>query len=261
MSNEITNYDEAFARMAEQYASSETTGGDFLSTQGGVLSFQGDPLPGNQMAVIILDAVRERTYYTEKFDPSREDNPPPKCYAFGRAESDEEMAPHPSMQAGPHYFEPQSDVCATCAHNEWGSADTGRGKACSERRRMALLPAGYYAPKRGTKDFDLHLFTEAEHYEGADIAYLKLPVMSVKDWARYVTHLASSHRRPPLAVISRIYVEPDAKSQFRVKFEMIDQVPSDLYQVIIARHEDAKGQIIFGYPPPTGEIRSGRVRR
>ena len=42
---------------------------------------------------------------------------------------------------------------------------------------------------------------------------------------------------------------------------MIDQVPSELYQTIIARHEEAKGQIIFGYPPPTGEIRSGRVRR
>ena len=260
MSNEVTKFDEAFAAMAQQYAGTERGGGDFLSTKGGVLTFDGEALPGNQMCVIMLDIVRERTYYTTKYSSDSEQNLPPVCYAFGR--TDDEMAPHESMQADLDYFTPQNDVCQTCAHNEWGSADTGRGKACSERRRMAILPAGYYTPKKGSRDFDLHMFDEADHYKTADIAFLKLPVTSVKDYARYVTQLSASHRRPPLGVITRVYLEPDAKTQFRVKFEMLELLPDDLFATIMERHEEAKASIVFGYSPPSGEAKAeSKVRR
>ena len=252
--NAVATYDERFAAMAAQYAGAERVTGSFLSTKGGVLTFQDEPLPGNQMLVIILDIVRERTFYAEKYEAGLEHNRPPVCYAFSRMdEPEDEMAPHPSMQADLSYFVPQNDICKTCPNNEWGSADTGRGKACSERRRMALLPAGYFAPKRGSRDFDMHVFDDPNHFETSDIAYLKLPVTSVKDWARYVTTLASTNRRPPQGVITRVYLEPDPKSQFRVKFEMIEELPVELYEVIMARHEEATGNIIFGYAPPSAE--------
>jgi hypothetical protein len=118
---------------------------------------------------------------------------------------------------------------------------------------MALLPAGYYSPKKGSRDFDLSLFDDPEHFKTADIAYLKLNVMSVKDWARYVTTLASQYRRPPMGVISRVYLEPDPKSQFRVKFEMIEELPVEMYDTIMERYEEAQREIIFGYAPPSGE--------
>lgn len=262
----VASYDERFAAMAQQYAGGERVVGSFLSTKGGVLTFQDEPLPGNQMVVVILDIVRERTFYDSKYDASSEHNRPPVCYAFSRMDEDEnEMAPHPSMQADLTYFVPQNDLCKTCPNNEWGSADTGRGKACSERRRLALLPAGYYEAKRGSRDFDLHLINDAEHFESADIAYLKLPVTSVKDWARYVTTLASQYRRPPLGVITRVYLEPDPKSQFRVKFEMLEELPVEMYDTIMARYEEAQAGIIFGYAPPSGEAeapaRTRGVRR
>lgn len=257
---EVTKYDEAFAQMANQYAGTERAGGSFLSTKGGVLTFDDEALPGNQMCVIMLDVVRERTYYTSKYSPDAEQNLPPVCYAFGR--TDEEMAPHESMQTDLDYFIPQNDECMGCPHNEWGSADTGRGKACSERRRMAILPAGYYVPKRGSRDFELHMFDEVDHYKTADIAFLKLPVTSVKDYARYVTQLSASHRRPPMGVITRVYLEPDPKSQFRVKFEMLEMLPDELFETIMERHEEAKASIVFGYSPPSGEAKAaGKVRR
>jgi hypothetical protein len=252
---QVTRYDERFAKMAEEYAGGERASGEFLSTKGGILTFDGEPLPGNQMLVVILDVVRERTYYTLKYEQSAEINLPPVCYAFGRTE--EEMAPHPSMQADETYFIPQNDICADCPNNEWGSADTGRGKACGERRRLALLPAGYYTPKKGSRsDFLAEIFTDNEHYESADIAYLKTPVTSVKDYARYVTQLNASLRLPPMAVITRVYLEPDAKTQFRVKFEMVEQLPDDVLDTILARHEEAKAGIIFGYAPPSAEARA-----
>jgi hypothetical protein len=248
----LTKYDEAFAKMAQDYTSGERVTGSFISTRGGVLTFGEEQLPGNQMCVIVLDYVQERTFYTEKFNADREVSLPPVCYAFKRNEDEEEMAPHPSMQSDLTYFQPQNDICRTCPNNDWGTADTGKGKACSERRRLALLPAGYYTPRRGSRDFDLHLIDDPEHYASADIAYLKLPVTSVKDWARYVTTLASTLRRPPVAVVTRIYIEPDVKTQFRVKFEIIEQLPDTMYEIIMKRHEEAKAGIIFGYPPPSG---------
>lgn len=260
----VTPWDERFAAMAEAYAGEEHVGGDFLSTRGGVLTFQDEPLPGNQMVVVILDVVTERTFYADKFDASAERNDPPICYAFGRMDGTEdldELGPHISMQSDLSYFKPQNDLCKTCPHNEWGSSDTGRGKACSERRRMALLPAGYYQPKRGSRDMELHLYDEIEHYQNADIAYLKLPVTSVKDWARYVTDLASRLRRPPMGVISRVYLEPDPKSQFRVKFDMLEELPEELYETIMQRHEEAKNGIIFPYRAPTGEREAAPARR
>lgn len=259
----VTKFDEAFAKMAAEYASGERVSGSFISTKGGVLTFGDEQMPGNQMVVVVLDAVQERTFYAEKYNADREANSPPVCYAFSRAEDEDEMGPHPSMQADLSYFKPQNDTCKGCPNNEWGSADTGRGKACAERRRLALIPAGYYTPKRGSRDLDLHMITDPEHYASADIAFLKLSVTSVKDWAKYVTTLASSLRRPPLAVVTRIYIEPDPKTQFKIHFEMIESLPDEMFDIVMKRHEEAKASIIFGYQPPSGEAteRGNGLRR
>lgn len=263
MSTEVTKYDEKFAEMAAGYTSGERVTGSFISTKGGLLTFGDEAMPGNQICCVVLDYVQERTFYAEKYNPDREAALPPICYAFKRNDDDEEMAPHPSMQADLSYFKPQNDICKTCPNNVFGTADTGRGKACSERRRLALLPAGYYTPRRGSRDFDLHFIEDPAHYESADIAYLKLPVTSVKEWAKYVTQLASSLRLPPVAVVTRIYIEPDVKHQFHIKFEMVEKLPNTMYDIIVQRHEEAKAGIIFGYPPPSAEAASsnGPIRR
>lgn len=265
MSTEVAKWDERLAALANEYADTETLSGSFISTKGGVLRFGDEEMPGNQMVVVILDVVRERTFYTEKYVAGAEHNLPPKCYAFARTpEEIDQMAPHPSMQVAPEYFIPQHEECKGCPKDQWGTAETGKGKACSERRRIAILPAGYYQPKRGSRDFELHIYDQAEHYESADIAYLKLPVMSVKEYARYATTLASAHSRPPFGVISRVWLEADPKSQFRVKFEVLELLPAQLFETIYARHEEAKREIIFGYPPPSAEAlaeRGGRSAR
>src|ERR1700761_5118895 len=148
----LVNYNEKWAQQAAQYAEQEKlVGGTFISTRGGTLSIGEEVLPGNQMVVIVLDVVNENTFYDNKFDP--DNRQPPLCYAFGR--SADEMAPHESMQVDLEYFQPQAETCSVCPHNAWGSAEKGRGKACQNRRRIALIPAGYYNPRRGSRDFDL----------------------------------------------------------------------------------------------------------
>ncbi len=247
MGNDLVAFKERFEADAAQYAEQEPLGsGTFISTRGGVLTFGEEQLPGNQLCAVVLDAVWENTYYREKWT---EENPQaPSCYAFGRKEA--EMAPHQSMQSDPEYFYPEHSQCTGCPHSVWGSADTGKGKACQNRRRLALLPAGIYKPKRGSRDFDLDLFTEPGHFQSADIAMIKLPTTSVKEWAKYVQQVAASSNRPPYGVITHLFLEPHPKHQFHVKFEMIDTIPDDLAAIIIARHEEAAANIVTPYTRP-----------
>lgn len=247
MSNEIVSYDKQWADQAVKATESERLStGTFLSTRGGQLALGEEVLPGAQCAVIILDAVYENTFYAEKFD---DQNPmPPVCYAFGRV--GDEMSPHPSMQADLNYFQPQADTCKGCKLNEWGSADKGRGKACQERRRLTLMPAGFYTPRRGSKDMDLELFDDPKHYAAADAVFLKTPVTSVEAWAKYVHQIASTVHRPPHGVVTRIFLEPHAKYQYTVNFEMIEMVPDELAQIVMQRHEAATQMQIGGYLPP-----------
>jgi hypothetical protein len=256
----LTNYSEAWAKEAERYAEQEKlVGGTFLSTRGGKLAFGDEDLPGNQVCCIILDAVFENTYYGAKFDPNNATAP--ICYAFGR-DDPSTMAPHTSMQVAPDYFVPQSYDCQSCPMNVYGTADTGKGKACQNRRRLALIPAGYYAPKRGSRDFDLELFDDPKHFETADIAYLKLPVLSVKEFSKYVNQLNATIARPPHGVITRVSLEPDEKAQYKVHFELIEGVPDSLFNIIMARHDQASKAVIQGYqkPEPREQVQRGTLR-
>lgn len=239
------------------------TGGTFISTKGGILSFGEEVMPGNQICVIILDAILENTAYEGRFDADNKQ--PPRCYAFGRLADQKEMAPHESMEAYPDYFIPQAESCAVCPLNEYGSAETGRGKACQNRARLALIPAGFYTAKgRSRTDFELEYFTDPEHYRTADIAYLKLPVLSVKNYFKFVNDVAASHRRPPYGVIARITVVPDAKAQFKVEFEMLEEVPDELAEIVMARNAQQIEAKIGGYQPPqekpTQEKKAGSLK-
>lgn len=250
MSNLPVDISKKWEAQAQQAAAEiPATGGTFLSTKAGVLKFGDEVMPGNQVCVIIMDAILENTAYAGKFDPN--DKQPPVCYAFGRIDEQKEMAPHPSMELHPEYFVPQSESCATCPLNEYGSADTGRGKACQNRARLALLPAGYFMPKgRSRTEFDLELFNDPKHFQTADIAYLKLPVLSVKNYFKFVGDVAAAQHRPPWGVIARVWLEPDEKAQFKVHFEMLENVPDELAEIIMARHDQQMEAKIGGYQPP-----------
>ena len=246
----IVNYREKLKEQAQEAVRQEQiSGGTMLSTRGGVLTYGQETLPGNQACVIILDSVKENTYYTEEFDP---DAPTaPTCYAFGRGPAGEdEMGPHESMQVDLNYFEPQHDNCAGCMWNEWGSADKGKGKACQNRRRLALIPAGYYEQKRGSRDLALNLFTDVADFKTSEIAHIKLPVMSVKNYGTYLDQILTQTQLPAHGVITRLFLEPDANSQYKVGFEFIEEVPDNLLEVIMARHEEAVNAPFKGYMPP-----------
>ncbi|MGH6628176.1 MAG: hypothetical protein ACREB3_00415, partial [Burkholderiales bacterium] len=139
-----------------------------------------------------------------------------------------------------------------CPQNVFGSAETGRGKACRNTRRMILMSAGTLHPK--TDAFEV--FTEPGQLQLAPMYMLNLPVTSVKGWATYVQNLRHAFHRPPYAVATLIRVIPDKKTQFRVTFEPLEQLDLGLMDTITKRREEAfqlaaqPRQLDFDEAPP-----------
>lgn len=236
-SKEIANWDEELAKYAEAASQMEANsgGGQFFSTRGGILAWQDAPLPNNEMAVIILDHIFETVYYEGAYDPDTPQGP--VAFAFGRDEATLTWHENSDPEFAGKLCK-DSDVC------QWGSAETGRGKAARETRRLAMIPAGTFDRNGG-----FELFDDEEHFRTATIGFMKLPVTSVKGFASFVKQVAGSLRRPPFGIITRVKVVPDPKTQFKVVFEPMQPLPDELMQVIIARHEEAKSVIDFPYTP------------
>jgi len=236
-STALTNWEaemEAAAQVAVK-AEQNTGGGQFFSMRGGILAFNGTPVPNNTLIGVVIDFIFENLYYAEDFDA---DTPvPPTCFAFGEEEDD--MAPHESVVAA---GQAQNATCAGCPQNAWASAPKGRGKACRNTRRLAIIPAGALDGQGRVK-----LETEPAHFAGAAVGYMKLPVTSVKLWGAYVKQIGAMLRRPPHGVFTKITVTPDPRTQFRVGFEPVDKVPAELLATMMKRHAESKATIQFPY--------------
>jgi len=248
----LTHWREAMGTAAQKQAEMEQSsgGGKFFSMRAGVLKFDDVALPGNQIACVILHSIYENVYYADKFDP--DNKTPPTCFAFHDADDEDEMQPH-SIVDEEDCFERQNDVCDGCPMNEWGSADKGKGKACSNRRRLAIIPAGTYVSQGKNKGLELKMFEDAKPFRDADLAYMKLPVTSVKHYSQFVREISEQLDRPTWGVFANITVEPHEKYQVAVGFELIDEIPDELMDVIYKRHIEAKEAIAFPYRPPSEE--------
>ena len=243
------NWDEELAKQAQVAAGMEESvaTGQFFGLKGGLLTWNDSPIPGNQMAVIIIDHILENVYYDGRFDP---DTPQaPTCFAFGR--DDKTMAPHKVvMEAGAN----KDSECSECELNQWGSADTGRGKACRNVRRLAMIPAGTLD---GSK---FKMFDDAAHFENASIGYMKLPVTSVKGYAGFVKQVAAALKRPPHGIITKVSVVSDPSTQFKVIFEPLMEVPNELMRTIMKRNEEVRAVIEFPYTLDDNTEQNGKGR-
>lgn len=259
---DLVPLEQKWADLAKQAAEqAPVSSGQTLSAKGGVFKL-GEQVLGTQLCVVVIDSVWLNTYFTGKWDAN---NPvPPKCYAYGRAY--DEMAPHPSMQADMTYFAPQNGVeyaedgvtvrprpCATCPMNEWGSGNEGRGKACQNREKLAIIPAGWFTQRPRSYDYDLQLADDPKHFMSQDMVKFMLPVTSVKGYREYVQNLAATVRRPPFGAYTRMFLEPDAQSQFKVRFEMIETLPDHLAQVVMNRNEAIRDTMDEPYMPPSAQ--------
>lgn len=201
--NEVVLFANELEQLASQQVEAEKGAGGpvFLSTKGGVLSYRDNPIANNNVDVVILAGPVERLYYTSRYDPTKPEGP--ACFALGPTLSD--LKPNPSAPS------PQHSSCVGCPKDQWGSAiGGGKGKACSEKRRLLVMTADS--------------LTTAENVKVAEVAALRTPVTSVRPFATYLQTVASTTRRPLSSVITKISIVPDAKTQFKLQFNYVKPI-------------------------------------
>lgn len=242
----VTNWEEELAAQAAAAAQQEanTGGGSFFSTKAGVLAFGGQSMANNEMAVLIVDGILENVWYAEGYDA--DNMTAPSCFAFGRDEAD--MVPHTNVQQN---GTAQSKACKGCEKNEFGSAEKGAGKACSNRRRLALIPAGKLDERTG----EFTPILDPKHYANSDAGYLKVPPTSIGGYAAFVKQLNAGIKRPPHGVFTRIKVRPHPKKQFEVTFEALMPVPNELMAAVMERHKAEMALIEFPYQLGDGAVK------
>ena len=196
---------EQLAAMAKQEIAVEaSTQANVISTKGGMLTYQGNMCPNNELDVVILTAPISRTYYPGKYDPNVK--VAPACWAIG--DTAQGMKPAVSAQ------EPQNATCAGCPKDQWGTAlNGGKGKACKETRVLTLLPAEV------TKDAALVASTQE--------AILRPPVTSLKNYSQYITQLGALFKLPPLAVVTKIKCSPHPQNLYEIQFHKMDTIADE----------------------------------
>ena len=215
--NQVTVFESELEKMASasMVAERSTAGTVFLSTKGGALSYRDNPIAGNTLDVVILSSPVERLYYTSRYDPT---NPAgPVCFALG--------ATLTGLKPNAASPEKQNDMCMNCPKDQWGSAaNGGKGKACAEKRRLLVMTADSIG--------------SVEAVNLGEVAALRTPVTSVRGFATYLQKVASATKRPLSAVVTRISVVPDAKTQFKLNFDFVRAIEDlDVVKALIARGE------------------------
>jgi hypothetical protein len=224
-STAVVNWEDRLAGYADEEAAEEQMfGGKFIGTRAGVLTLDKVPCVNNKLDVIVVASTIEHAFYEGKFDPNN--IKAPVCFAFGK---DEDMlVPHVKS------VKPQAKSCATCPKNAWGSdPEGGRGKACKTQRRLGLIAAdSVNTPEK---------IVEAEEI------YIRVPVMSVKNWAKYVNDCKNQFKRPVSTIVTQISTKPDAKSQFLITFTGLGRVENTTaIEALLDRHESS--QQVIGFP-------------
>jgi hypothetical protein len=171
----------------------------FMSAKSGMLNIEGNPVAGNKLDIIIVDAMSTNTFYAEAYDS---DNiTAPTCSAFGRNAG--ALIPLDLSTTK------QAAACEGCPQNEWGSGAKGKGKAC--KNGLVLV-------------FGL---ADAVMNGSTNLFALRLPVTSVKNFTQYSTMLAITGMNT-MRVRTELSVKPDAKTQFKINFSLVEKLPVQL---------------------------------
>jgi hypothetical protein len=229
----LVKWDEKFAKFAAAGVEKEKNlgGGASLKFSPGAITYNGANMPGGKLNVIILESAFLNAWYKSTYN---QDNPTsPECFAL--ALDDGDLAPHEKST------DPQSDTCANCEQNAWGSAATGRGKACGNKRRLAILAASDCEDGEGTA--------------AAEMITATLSPTTLKAWAGYVRAVADQHSRPTWAVVTEIsnVLDPGQTPSFHIEFALVDLITDEDVLVALEKRLAAAQELVLRPFEPTPE--------
>jgi hypothetical protein len=152
-------------------------GGNKISLKGKMFGLPDGSSNAGPIACVILDWRYENQYYTGVFNAAKPE--PPVCWSI--TSDAKSMTPSDSVP------KPKSEDCASCDFNQFGSAATGRGKACKNQRRLAVVPAD------ATAD--------------SDVMILQVSPTGLKNFDNYVNGIVAGDQFP-IEVVTHIGFNP-----------------------------------------------------
>jgi len=144
---------------------------------------------------IILDFAWFMVHYPGVYNSNNPQQP--NCFAVGR-----ENPEGGTLKAHESVENPQGPNCKDCAKNQWGSAPTGKGKACKNQRRLILVPP----------NFD----------ESTEPMSMYVSPNGLKNFDKYVSRLNNEQGVLPVQVVTAISFDPD-QSYPLLKFACIER--------------------------------------
>lgn len=154
----------------------------------------GQKSPG-PLECIILDFAWFMVHYPGVYNSNNPQQP--NCFAVGRENPEAgSLLPHETVENA------QGENCKDCAKNQWGSAHTGKGKACKNQRRLILVPP----------NFD----------ETTEAMTMYVSPGGLKNFDKYVSRLNNEHGVLPVQVITSISFDPD-QSYPLLRFNMLER--------------------------------------
>ena len=197
-------------------------GGQSINFKGGLMTVDKQPVPNNELEVIVVGFTATRAWYANAYDP--DDIIAPDCYAI------DTPVPHENCRAK------QSDACKGCPKDKWGSAvrdgKPTRGKACREGIKLAVIPAGNLT---------------ADGIAAAEMRLAKVPPTSIEFFREFSNGLLV-RGKPTFAAVCRMKCVPDAKTMFKLSFTALQAVPAECMPALLQRAGEARELVLEPYP-------------
>ena len=215
------------AAKAKDEKAAEVTGVPRITHRGGIFKIDDKKVEGNSFRAAVLGYGLAKLYYESGFDP---DSPAatPVCYAFASS------APGAETKMVPHEAAPdkQHETCTGCPHNAFGTADRGRGKRCSDTRRVMLI-MGSDDPGSIAK---------------SQVRQLSIPAGSLKPWGNYLRSLDDQSPYGVRGVITEFGIEGNEKGGHTLTFTAVERLDKEFVRALYAKWQQVEQDIHAPFP-------------
>lgn len=189
---------------------------------------------GQEIIVASVESAWAKQWYASAYVKGA--SATPDCYAFGIKEKG--LHAHPESPDKQNLQPDGTSPCDGCQHNKFGTARVGKGKACSDKPRLAVI-----------------LFHDVEGKdEGAirraTVYQLDIPAASIGNFSQYLSMLVDltphGNFREAFTKV-RCQMRPGAKGH-EIKFEFVGVVPAKAMPALLARGPTAYEQMTQPFP-------------
>lgn len=227
------------AQMAQdESANVPASSGAFLSVKGKRFTFQ-DAVLEDPLQVIIVDHALTNAFYSDGYDPNNPKSP--DCWAVGKTEGD--LAPPADLDTK------VSDACAGCPNNAFGSAETGRGKACKNGRILAVL----------ILDADVRKITEKTIAE-AQLAYIRISPTALKPFNGFLKRITGQLSKPLFAVVTALRFDENMEQPVLIPDFVGELTDEGAIRAIMRKREELQEELLAGYPKREASEERPRAR-